>query len=298
MDADVNVNASAVVLGSTIGRMPLALSAIRTNGGTQIRAEIDQGVVDDYADAIKAGETFPPVVVFYDGNDHWLADGFHRYHGHAKAGLGMIDAEVRQGTQRDAILHSVGANAVHGLRRSNVDKRCAVERTLADAKWSQWSDREIARRCHVGDHLVAKHRRLTAFSRSDGGSAGTAAPSERKYTTRHGTEAVMQTGNISSARPPARVITRTVEPEFRQDPEFQAMAEESARDLEIERDERLAVSGGAELAAENESLRRQVATLDRRISALVEENGSLKSRARIWQQRAIAAGWTKGHANA
>jgi FtsZ-binding cell division protein ZapB len=82
------------------------------------------------------------------------------------------------------------------------------------------------------------------------------------------------------------------------DPDFQAEAEAAARDLEIERDERIALSGGDELAAENEQLRGQVAALDRRVAALVEENSSLKYRANMWQERAVAAGWKKGQADA
>jgi hypothetical protein len=82
------------------------------------------------------------------------------------------------------------------------------------------------------------------------------------------------------------------------DPEFQADAEAAARDIEIERDERIALSGGGELAAENERLQRQVAALDRRIAALVQENGSLKFRENMWRERAVAAGWRKGQADA
>jgi hypothetical protein len=82
------------------------------------------------------------------------------------------------------------------------------------------------------------------------------------------------------------------------DPEFQQDADAMARDLEIERDERMSIGGDAALAAENETLQKQVAALDRRVAALVEENGSLKTRAEIWQQRAIAAGWKKGRTDA
>jgi FtsZ-binding cell division protein ZapB len=81
------------------------------------------------------------------------------------------------------------------------------------------------------------------------------------------------------------------------DPEFQAEAESAARDLEIERDERIALSGGGELAAENERLQRQVALLDRRIAALQEENSALKFRENMWRERAVTAGWKKGGAN-
>jgi hypothetical protein len=80
------------------------------------------------------------------------------------------------------------------------------------------------------------------------------------------------------------------------DADFQAEAEAAVRDLEIERDERIALSGAGELAAENEGLQKQIALLDRRIAALIEENRSLKYRAKLWRDRAKAAGW-KGPAD-
>jgi hypothetical protein len=43
-------------------------------------------------------------------------------------------AEVRTGSRRDAVRYSVGANSVHGLRRTNEDKRREVQTLLADAE--------------------------------------------------------------------------------------------------------------------------------------------------------------------
>lgn len=97
-------------------------------------------------------------MVFYDGKKHWLADGFHRFHAYQKAGREKVAADVRQGTRRDAILHSVGANETHGLRRTRDDKRRAVETLLNDAEWGKWTDREIARRCAVSPQTVANVR--------------------------------------------------------------------------------------------------------------------------------------------
>jgi transposase-like protein len=68
-------------------------------------------------------------------------------------------AILRSGPRRDAIVHAAGANADHGLRRTNADKRRAVETLLRDGEWSQWSDREIARRCQVSAPLVGNIRR-------------------------------------------------------------------------------------------------------------------------------------------
>lgn len=168
----------------------LDLTLIKVDGGTQSRAVLNQTVVDEYADALAEGVSFPPVVVFYDGQAHWLADGFHRFRAHEKLGLAEIAADVRQGTRRDAILFSVGANETHGLRRTNEDKRRAVLTLLNDAEWAKWSDREIARRCNVSDKTVGALRPVTAEIRS-----------ERTYTTKHGTTATMNTAAIGKVAP-------------------------------------------------------------------------------------------------
>ena len=58
-----------------------------------------------------------------------------------------INATIHQGTQRDVILFSLGANADHGIRRNNNDKNRAVKTMLRDNEWQNWSDREIAKIC-------------------------------------------------------------------------------------------------------------------------------------------------------
>lgn len=136
----------------------MKLEAIRIDGGTQPRASISLALVDDYAESMEGGAEFPSVVVFHDGKDYWLADGFHRYHAAAKAGLAEIACEVKKGTVRDAVLYSVGSNAAHGARRTNVDKREAVLTLLNDEEWGQWSNEEIARQCKVDPKTVGRHR--------------------------------------------------------------------------------------------------------------------------------------------
>lgn len=160
------------------------------DGALQPRESLDQAVVIEYAEAMEAGDAFPPVMVFYDGAVFWLADGWHRVSAaRSVRGKTSIAAEIREGTRQDALLYSVGANAAHGLRRSNADKRKAVERVLADPEWATWSDREIARVCSVGHPLVAKIRKdVTGIDSS-----------ERTYTTKHGTVATMETAQIAVA---------------------------------------------------------------------------------------------------
>lgn len=136
----------------------LRLDQLRTDGGTHCRAEINAFQLDDYVDAMRRGEKFPPVRARHDGNDYWLWDGFLRLVAAEKVGAETIEVEVRPGTKRDAILDAVGTNADHGLPRTNADKRMAVLKLLQDAEWAEWSNREIARRCRVSHEFVAKMR--------------------------------------------------------------------------------------------------------------------------------------------
>jgi hypothetical protein len=150
----------------------IKLTDIITTSGTQTRAEIHEDVVAEYAEQMKAGDTFPPVVVFHDKTDYHLADGFHRVLAAARAGLAAIDADVRKGTRQDALLYSIGANATHGLRRTNADKRRCVE--LALAEWPRWSDRRLAKACGVDHEMVGVVR-----SESTGGNRQFQEPAKR-----------------------------------------------------------------------------------------------------------------------
>ncbi len=142
----------------------LTLTNIRTDGGTQPRAELDQDLIDEYATAMQEGAVFPPIIVFYDGRDYWLADGFHRWHAAALCGQSAILADIHQGTRRAAILFAASANAAHGKRRSNADKRRAVETLLRDEEWGRWSDAEIARWCLVTQPFVSKVRAELSYN--------------------------------------------------------------------------------------------------------------------------------------
>lgn len=169
----------------------LKLSQITTDGGTQSRDMVNPTYAEELAEALGVGAELPAIVVFHDGDKYWLADGFHRVEAHKIAGKANITADIKQGTQRDAILFSVGANANHGMRRTNADRERAVTRLLTDEEWGKWSDREIARRCNVSQPYVSRLRaRLTDN-----------VISERTYRTKHGTIATMQTANINSSAP-------------------------------------------------------------------------------------------------
>jgi hypothetical protein len=173
-------------LNSSPTEIEIAIKSIRRDGDTQSRVAIERTAVREYASLMREGNKFPPVLLFFDGTDYWLADGFHRVEAALSIGLERITASISEGTRRDAMLYSVGANAVHGLRRTSADKQRAVMTLLQDREWSRWSDREIARRCGVHHQMVGKLR-----------SSLDESSSERTYTTKHGTIAKMKTARAS-----------------------------------------------------------------------------------------------------
>lgn len=137
---------------------PIKICNIRTDGGTQPRAEIDIAVVAEYADDMARGDVFPPVRVVYDGSDYWLVDGFHRVQAAKKCSRQTIESHITQGTVEDARWLSLAANARHGKRRTRADKQRAIKRALMG--WAvEKSDNQIAK--HVGCHhvTVGKYRK-------------------------------------------------------------------------------------------------------------------------------------------
>lgn len=120
----------------------------------------DKTVIREYMEQMEAGAKFPPIVVYgVDGAPPYVvADGFHRINAAMNLKHKTILADIRDGDVRAAVLYSASANAQHGLRRNNIEKRRAVELLLEDPEWSQWSDNMIAEHCAVSHPLVAAVR--------------------------------------------------------------------------------------------------------------------------------------------
>jgi len=229
----------------------LKIAQIRIDGGTQPRESIDQQSVTEYADAMAGGCSFPALTVFRDGADLWLADGFHRMHAMLKLGFEDADCDVRTGTQRDAILHSLGANDAHGLRRSAADKRKAVNTMLADPEWSQWSRNKIAQWCHVSEGLVSNIR-------AEREPVTGHMTSESKFESKHGTPARMDTSAIveaNKARKPAPPTQPVPQPAPGLAPELPQVQDTAADTADLREQLHEAQDVAAELAAEVETLR-------------------------------------------
>ena len=140
----------------------LAINEIITDAGTQVRAEINETTVEEYAEHLATGGTFPPITVFRTEESTYLADGFHRLRAHERAGHTDIDAEIRPGTREDALWYALGANGGHGLRLTRPDKKHGVE--LALKAWPDRSQTRIAKQIGCSHQYVGKVRAQVATS--------------------------------------------------------------------------------------------------------------------------------------
>lgn len=140
-------------MNKTITERSIPLDDIEFDEDLQIRCEINWETVDDYAELIKAGTELPKSKVFEDNDGKiWIADGWHRILSHKKLRRETVDCHVQAGSRQDALKYALGANASHGLRRTNKDKRRAV--LIALEAFPKLSARGIAGLCKVHHQTV------------------------------------------------------------------------------------------------------------------------------------------------
>lgn len=197
----------------------LPISSIRRDGGTQQRAlGMNRSHVESLLLVIRMAKKkgsgfnlfdtpFEPIAVYDDGENLWLADGHHRVAAYMIEGLTSIPADVRQGSRRDAILHSCRSNSSHGLPRTNEDKRKAVETVLKDPYWSQYSDLQIADMCMVSDWLV---RKISREMRDKGAAPRTAHRISRRGT-RFDSQPLTESGKVVAKKSAETKARRKIE---------------------------------------------------------------------------------------
>lgn len=257
---------------------------IRLDGGTQPRKKIYEETIQSYTEVLLEGVTMPPVTVYFDGKDNWLADGFHRYHAHKRAGYKKLSCIVNKGTKRDAFIFSLGANHDHGMPRTNEEKRDAVITAFNDVELCELSDAQIAAICKVSAMTVGRVRKALDLQRPD------------KVVTKRGK--MMDTKNIGT-KPKAE------EPEYTHDDRLSELATEHQHALEENNKlrDRLAIGAlpeTAEAKAEIEetidTLRSQVASLEMELRAVTQsrndyqqKNSDLIQQVTYWKRRAEKA---------
>lgn len=168
----------------------LNLLNIRIDGGTQARLTLNQDVVKDYSEHMREGAVFPPLIVFHDGAEYWLADGFHRYFALRANAVVSTECDVRSGTQREAILYSFGANegSKRGLPPSFEDNRNSIIKMLNDEEWSKWTNTAIAKHIGVSNMTVGRVK-SSIETKSD-------QTTTKKFVDKDGKEKTINTENL------------------------------------------------------------------------------------------------------
>lgn len=136
------------------------LDDIALDKATQMRASINRNAILDYAELEAEGSEPPPIILFYrvGQKKYHVGDGWHRIFAKRKLGKKTIQAEVRDGSRRDAILFAASANLKHGVRPTLDDRRKACITLLKDPEWYKWTDTTIAKQCGLNAKTVAKYR--------------------------------------------------------------------------------------------------------------------------------------------
>ena len=161
--------------------MKVSLAAVSLDTSIQCRAAIDTAVVSEYAERMEAGDTFPPIDVYGSKTKCWIGDGWHRGLAALQRGAESIEARLHAGGRVDALKHALGANALHGHRRSNADKRRCVE--IALHEFPKLSSRALAKLCGVGHTVVDEMRPHEEALASDANATRTTSDG-RQYPAR------------------------------------------------------------------------------------------------------------------
>jgi hypothetical protein len=136
----------------------LSLGQIILDEDAQPRVTMNFGMVEEFADDMLRGDDFPPLDVFHDGENYWLADGFHRYHAALALKLESIPCRVHEGDLDDAVWFSLQANRENGVRRTQQDVRNAVKRAIVHRNGIDETDRFIAHYIGTSFATVSRER--------------------------------------------------------------------------------------------------------------------------------------------
>lgn len=174
----------------------LPIAQITLDPDLQPRVRTNQATIDNYAEVIRHGTEFEPVVVFSVNGQapYLLADGWHRIAAYKAADKSRIPVEIRPGGKDQALEYSLGANSKNPLPMRTADKQRAIG--LAAKRWPHYSDRQIAAITGTTHPTVAKVREALARGEQpvdpDEVEKSTAAPVELVVDVPAGHEAQMR----------------------------------------------------------------------------------------------------------
>ena len=136
----------------------IPLDQIFENPTIQSRLEKSEKTIFQYSLSLAKGDQFPAIDVFEAGTGYLLVDGGHRKEAYLLEDRDTILAQIHQGGATEALIFAAGANAKHGLLRSNQDKHRVVENVLKHPELGKMSNNKIAEICAVSQPFVGRVR--------------------------------------------------------------------------------------------------------------------------------------------
>ena len=171
------------------------ISLIEFSSSTQLRCRLNTETVATYADEMKNGTEFPPVILFSPDaateKRYFIGDGHHRIEAAKTNGETQIKSEIRSGGYEDALIFAAGANDKHGLRVTRKDKQNAITILLKNPVFQNRSDREISEIVHTDHKTVGSVRKKLV-------ATGEIPQITEREVSRNGQNYKLNTENISS----------------------------------------------------------------------------------------------------
>jgi hypothetical protein len=258
----------------------LNLDIIRLDGGTQARVALNTDVVAEYAAHLQEGDVFPPITVFHDGSDHWLADGFHRYMANKQNGTTEIECDLKTGTLEDAKLWSYGANSKRGLSMSREDKRKVILLMLQHPEWSKWTNTEIAKHIGVSGMTIGRVKAGLVYDAEK-------EPASKMFTQKDGTVKEIKTKNLGRQKQePVEPVVE--EPKFDETQEFIDELTDTINALSLENQKLkdiIAVGAWDATEFEKMDIQETIEQLREQIRVLEIDNSALRESRDMFQSR-------------
>lgn len=162
----------------------IQLSKLSLETNSQARVATSEETVEAYTAVIKANKTWvmgPKMVLFFDGETYYVADGWHRIIAAGRAGKKSLPEscfDIRKGDAVDAMVYGMTAADKHGLRMNSADKRRCVEYLLDHGiRGEKQTQTVIAELAGVSPRTVKRivADRREALKGDDTGSDGSSA---------------------------------------------------------------------------------------------------------------------------
>lgn len=134
----------------------LPLKDVVRDEDLQMRVAMSGDHIDSLKEALLDKVELPPIIVYSDGINYFLADGHHRYVAHVILGKQEILSEVREGGRQAALDYAFGANKENNaLPRTTKDKQRAL--TAAQKHHPKLSERKLAELVGVSKSMVHRY---------------------------------------------------------------------------------------------------------------------------------------------